>query len=312
MSNSEKINQLISSLNSVVVGSPETVRLLVCSFVAGGHALIEDRPGVGKTALAKALANSLKLDFNRVQFTSDLMPSDVIGSMIWKPQNGELEFRRGPIFTNILLGDELNRASPRVQSALLEAMNEAHISVDGVTHPLDTPFFLVATQNPYDDSGCHPLPDAQLDRFMVRLEMGYPDTNTEVNLLSVRLKENPLDKIDSIINKNDVLSIRSSIDDIKMDDKLLKWLVNFAQLSREDEDCNHGLSPRALLQMCSIARSLAMSESRNWVEPDDLERLLVPVFAHRLSASNHHSYSSKIDHQIAFVYKWLDNCPLPI
>lgn len=298
-------------MESVIYGSSNSIRLLVCCFIAGGHALIEDRPGVGKTALAKALAKSLSIQFNRVQFTPDLMPSDITGSLVWRPSDGELIFRKGPVFTNILLGDELNRASPRVQSSLLEAMNEIQVTVDGTTHALPEPFFFIATQNPLEDAGCHPLPEAQLDRFSIKLHMGSPDPETELQLLLSRKNHDPIQKLRSCLNLQESLELKDSLKSVRMEEQLIRWLIDFANLSREDDQVLRGLSPRALLQMTAMAKAWAITQERDWVEPNDLIELLYPVFAHRLMPKNFNQYQNMGDAQESVLNHWLEQCPAP-
>jgi MoxR-like ATPase len=298
-------------MESVIYGSSDSIRLLVSCFIAGGHALIEDRPGVGKTALAKSLAKSLSVQFNRVQFTPDLMPSDITGSLVWRPGDGELVFRKGPVFTNILLGDELNRASPRVQSSLLEAMNETQVTVDGTTHTLLEPFFFIATQNPLEDAGCHTLPEAQLDRFSIKLQMGSPDPETELQLLLSRKHHDPIQELQPCLDLQESLELKQAIKNVKMDEKLSRWLIDFANLSREDEQVLRGLSPRALLQMCSMAKAWAITHQRDWVEPNDLIVLLFPVFGHRLTLKSFNQYQNMGDAQLTVLNQWLEQCPAP-
>lgn len=307
----KQIQALIDQMESVIYGSSDSIRLLVSCFLAGGHALIEDRPGVGKTALAKSLAKSLSVQFNRVQFTPDLMPSDITGSLVWRPGDGELVFRQGPVFTNILLGDELNRASPRVQSSLLEAMNESQVTVDGKTHPLPEPFFFIATQNPLEDAGCHNLPEAQLDRFSIKLQMGSPDPETELQLLLSRKHHDPIQNLNPCLSHHDSMELKQALQAVNMDEQLSRWLIDFANLSRDDEHVLRGLSPRALLQMSAIAKAWALTHSRNWVEPADLVELLFPVFAHRLTPKNFNQYQNLGDAQLTMLNHWLEECPAP-
>jgi len=310
-SHDEAIKSLMAQIESVIYGSTHSIKLLISCFIAGGHALIEDRPGVGKTALAKALAKSCSIQFNRVQFTPDLMPSDITGALVWRPTDGELIFRKGPIFTNILLGDELNRASPRVQSALLEAMNESQVTVDGTTHKLSSPFFFIATQNPHEDAGCHSLPEAQLDRFYVKLQMGSPNPETELELLLSRSSEDPIQNINPCLDENGALHLQESSKSIQIDPVLLRWLIEFANISRKDQNVMRGLSPRALLQMNSIAKAWALIHHRKWVEPNDFQELLTPVFAHRLIPRQFNQHQNLDEAQSTLIQHWLEQCPLP-
>jgi len=239
------------------------------------------------------------------------MPSDITGALVWRPTDGELIFRKGPIFTNILLGDELNRASPRVQSALLEAMNESQVTVDGTTHKLSSPFFFIATQNPHEDAGCHSLPEAQLDRFYVKLQMGSPNPATELELLLSRSSEDPIQNINPCLDENGALHLQESSKSIQIDPVLLRWLIEFANISRKDQNVMRGLSPRALLQMNSIAKAWALIHHRKWVEPNDFQELLTPVFAHRLIPRQFNQHQNLHEAQSTLIQHWLEQCPLP-
>lgn len=275
---------VLSNVRSAYVGSEETVRLALCALMAGGHVLIEDYPGVGKTTLAKALARTLGLQFGRVQFTADLLPADITGAVVVDHQSRELGFRAGPVFTNVLLADELNRASPKAQSALLEAMEERQVSVDGTSHRLPVPFMVVATQNPYDAAGTFPLPHSQLDRFLVRLGLGYPDRHGEDELLA-EADSRPLpEELPEVASASYVLAFASFAAAQHVSAAVRSYILDLVDATRRHGALEVGASPRAGLAVLRAARAVALAEGRAYVLPDDVKRVAIPALAHRVVA----------------------------
>lgn len=278
----EKIAQLQAAVESVIRGKSETVKYALVTLFAKGHLLIEDVPGIGKTTLASALARALDLSIQRIQFTSDLLPSDVIGLSIYNQRSGDFEWKQGPIFANIVLADEINRATPKTQSALLEAMAEEQVTVDGVSRRLQSPFMVIATQNPSEHHGTYPLPESQLDRFMLKLQMGYPSIEDERQILRDRAEENPINQINTVLSREDVLEIQTRVNGVRMDDALLEYLLQIVDLTRRSEHLELGISPRGSLALYRSAQALAMVEGRDFCIADDIKRLVIPCFAHRV------------------------------
>jgi MoxR-like ATPase len=276
------IQGLERNITSAILGKPETVRLAIVALLAQGHLLVEDAPGVGKTSLAKALARSIDCEFKRLQFTPDMLPSDILGSSVFLPTLGEFEFRRGPIFTNVLLADEINRTTPRTQSALLEAMSEGQVSVEGKTHPLAEPFFVLATQNPYEFEGTYPLPENQLDRFMLCVEIGYPTREVERNVLTNHRDGEPVDKLKPAITADQLRQLQRSARAIRVDESINDYMLDIIHTTRAHEQLQLGVSTRGAITMYRAAQALALVEGRNYVIPDDVKRLAVPVLAHRV------------------------------
>ena len=287
----EKIESLQAAIESVIKGKPEAVRLCLVALLAGGHLLVEDVPGIGKTTLAQALSRALDGTFRRIQFTSDLLPSDVIGLSVYNEQTDAFEFKPGPIFANIVLADEINRTTPKTQSALLEAMAEGHVTVEGITYPLPMPFIVVATQNPIEHHGTYPLPESQLDRFMLRLRIGYPTPEIEKEILRDRETGNPLEDLRAVISGEDILELRQSVARVAVDDALVDYLMRIVAATRSSEMLDLGASPRATLALFRAAQALALIENRDYCVPDDFKRLVTPVFAHRLGVSSRFSSS---------------------
>jgi MoxR-like ATPase len=287
----EKVERLQAAIESVIKGKPEAVRLAIVALIAGGHLLVEDVPGVGKTTLAQALARALDCSFQRVQFTSDLLPSDVIGLVVYNQHTGIFEWKPGPVFANVVLADEINRTTPKTQSALLEAMAERHVTVEGTTHPLPVPFIVIATQNPIEHHGTYPLPESQLDRFMLRLRIGYPDAEDEKQILRDRVSSEPLDELRPVMSDEDVLELQRAVGEVSVDDALVDYLMRIVAATRETEMLDLGVSPRGTLALFRAAQALALLEDRNYCVPDDIKRLVLPVFAHRLVVSSRFSSS---------------------
>lgn len=272
-------------LNSILLGKDECVKLSLACMLAKGNLLIEDLPGMGKTTLAHGLAAVLGLEFKRVQFTSDLLPGDVLGASIFNPKTNEFEFRAGPIFTQILLADEINRSSPKTQSALLEAMSENQVTVDGVSHQLDEHFFVIATQNSQHQTGTFPLPESQLDRFMMRISLGYPDPKSERELLKGVDPKQRLKALKSELSLQALKQLQDIVGNISVSDQLLDYFQRLLTYTRESGDFSHGLSPRAALAWLHCAKAWALIHQRQYVVPEDIQQLMLPVVGHRLLPS---------------------------
>ena len=290
----EKIMRLQTAVERVIKGKSETVKLALVALLAKGHLLIEDVPGIGKTTLANALARALDLSFQRVQFTSDLLPSDVIGLSIFNQASGAFEWKAGPIFANIVLADEINRATPKTQSALLEAMAEEQVTVEGVSRRLPAPFMVIATQNPAEHHGTYPLPESQLDRFMLRLHVGYPNKADERSILRDRAQANPLEFVRAVMTESDVSELQRLVSKVRVDEALIDYLLNIVEQTRQTETIELGISPRGTLALFRSAQALALIEGRDFCIADDVKRLVVPVFAHRLVVN---SRSTNLKHK---------------
>lgn len=277
-----KAAELQAAVERVIKGKSETVKLALIALLARGHLLIEDVPGIGKTTLANALARALELSFQRIQFTSDLLPSDVIGLSIFNQKSGDFEWKSGPIFSNIVLADEINRATPKTQSALLEAMAEEQVTVEGRSLRLPAPFIVIATQNPSEHHGTYPLPESQLDRFMLRLHMGYPSLDDEREILRDRTLGDPLDAVEPVMSQSDILELQNLVGEVRVDDALLDYLLQIVDLTRNTETLELGISPRGTLALFRSAQALALIEGRDYCIADDIKRLVLPCFAHRV------------------------------
>lgn len=287
----QKLSLLRQNLNKVICGKPETIEYLLMTMVSGGHLLLDDVPGVGKTTLAKALAKSLDLEFHRVQFTPDLLPSDILGTSVYDQRSASFTFRPGPVFTNILLADEINRASPRTQSALLESMSEHQVTSDGVSRPLPPVFMVIATENPIEFQGTYPLPEAQLDRFMMRISLGYPDEASELRLLMDREKTDPLETLQPVLTGAELLEIRQAMRAVGMEQSVMGYLVRLLRATREDRRIALGCSPRAVLMLADCARAAALLDDRDFVLPDDIRDLAPAVLGHRIMLSGESRYA---------------------
>ncbi len=277
-----RITHLTAQLGEIIVGKEETIRLAVVCLIAGGHLLIEDIPGVGKTTLSQALAKSLGVQFRRIQFTSDLLPADIIGNSIFDREHSRFVFHPGPIFAPVVLIDEVNRATPKTQSALLEAMEENQVSADGISYPLPRPFFVIATQNPRQQIGTFPLPESQLDRFLMRLELGFPDRGSEREMLTGRSRRDLLAALPQVLSGEDLSELHAQVRQIHASDALLDYLQDLLEASRREHVT--GLSPRAGLALLHAAQACAMMQGRAMVLPEDIQTVAVPVMAHRLEA----------------------------
>ncbi|MGH7324883.1 MAG: AAA family ATPase [Candidatus Rokuibacteriota bacterium] len=276
----DRVRRLEASLNRCILGKPDVVRLAVAGLLARGHVLIEDAPGVGKTTLAAALARSIGGRFQRIQFTSDMLPSDILGVSVWQPDRGEFVFKQGPLFTNIVLADEINRTTPKTQSSLLEAMNEAQVSIDHATYPLPRPFMVLATQNPREYEGTYPLPESQLDRFLLRIRIGYPEAADEKAIL--RGVAAPPESVEPVLTAADVLGLQEETEHVRVDESVLDYLMALVAATRSSPLLGLGVSPRGSRALLRAAQAAALADNRDYVVPDDVKQLAVPVLAHRV------------------------------
>ncbi len=301
---------LREGLRSVIKGKDEVIELALIALCAGGNVLIEDAPGVGKTTLAKAIARSIHGIFNRIQFTPDLLPADILGSSVYNPRDGQFNFRKGPIFANILLADEINRASPRTQSALLEAMSEGQATIEGITHPLPHPFMVMATENPIEYHGTYPLPEAQLDRFCMRLTLGYPDESAELAMFYSRKEGDPLLAIKPILNCEEVAAVQDEVRRIEIEKSVASYALRIIRATRGEPRIRLGASPRSLISLCRCAQARAFLVGRGYVIPDDVKSLTGVVLAHRLVLDNKARQSGLSP--VALVGELLDGIPVPV
>jgi MoxR-like ATPase len=286
----QRLGHLEAALNAVIRGKPEVIRLSVVCLLSRGHLLIEDVPGVGKTTLAHALARSFDCGFQRLQCTADMLPGDILGVTIYNAKSGEFEFKPGPIFTNFLLADEINRATPKTQSALLEAMNEHQVSMDGVTYPMAEPFLVIATQNPVEHHGTYPLPESQMDRFLMRIRIGYPDALSERAILQSPPSATA-PSVSPILAPADLLQAQRAAEQVRVDDALVGYLLAIVDETRSNEHLALGVSPRGAQALYRAVQALALLEGRDYVLPDDIKRLVIPVFAHRLVLNQRNALS---------------------
>ena len=305
----QKLQALSRNIGQVIKGQDSIVRLILGVLVGGGHVLIEDYPGTGKTTLAKALAASLSAHFQRIQFTPDLLPTDIMGVSIYEQETGQFRFHKGPVFSQILLADEINRASPRTQSALLEAMAEGQVSIEGEAHSLGDLFFVIATQNPVEMQGTYPLPEAQMDRFTLRLELGYLDLDGEVAVLEEHRHGMPLDQLGIASSVDEILEIRKQAESIDISSELERYIVSLVQATRTARGVSLGASPRASLAMMRTCRALALFDGTGYVTPDLIQELAVPVIAHRLVLDNEARFSGMTTQQV--VESVLEQVPVP-
>jgi len=276
------IDKLRKNISKVFFGDPEAVERVITCLLARGHLLIEDVPGVGKTMLATAIARSVDCSFSRIQLTPDLLPADVLGVSVYRRESGEFKFQPGPIFANVVLADEINRASPRTQSAMLEAMNEGTVSIDGQVHRLDPPFIVIATQNPFEFEGTHPLPENQLDRFLMRIGLGYPSPEAEARMLEERPASTTLQSLEPVMDKVGLLELQNTVERVRMEQALLDYIVQLATATREHEALRVGVSPRGALALAQASRATALVRDRDYCVPEDITDNVVSVCAHRV------------------------------
>lgn len=302
----QTIHSAIEHIEQIIVGKPQQIRLAVCCLLSSGHCLIEDLPGVGKTTLAHAIAKAFGLDFNRIQFTSDLLPADILGVSIFDPHTQVFNFHPGPIFSHCVLADEMNRATPKAQSALLEAMEERQVTVEGETRKLKQPFFVIGTQNPLDQSGTFPLPESQLDRFMMKLNLGYPDQAAERLLLSGESRHHLLEAMQPVISQQALLALQKNVEDVHVSEALLDYVQLLIAATRDNNLFVFGLSPRAALSLLRASRAWALMNGRDFVEPGDIKAVFSAIGCHRLIAAEQHG---KNVHTL--VDKLLDQTAIP-
>jgi len=305
----ETYQKIYGNIQKVIKGQSRAIRLLLAGFAGGGHVLLEDFPGTGKTTLAKTLALSIDTDFKRIQFTPDLLPSDIIGVSIFDPKEKLFQVHKGPIFTNILLIDEINRASPRTQSALLEAMAERQVSIDGKIFGFDSLFFVIATQNPIESRGTYPLPEAQMDRFALQLSLGYVDTEEEISILTDQNIVHPIESISPCVTIDDVLFVKTAVQKIFIKEELKKYIVEIVKATRNKPGVQLGASPRASLSLMKIAKALALFDGKDFVTPDHIQEIAVPVIAHRLVMDAQAQFSGQTPERI--VEEIIFSIPVP-
>ena len=284
--------KLLTNIEGVIQGKTEALSMVLCCTVAGGHVLLNDIPGTGKTTLAKALAVSMGCDFKRVQFTPDLLPTDILGTSIFNPKEASFSFRPGPVFTNILIADEINRASPRTQSVLLESLSEQQVTIDGETRALPAPFLCIATLNPIEFHGTYPLPEAALDRFSIQLSLGYPPLDQERSILSAQRGRHPLEKLEPVIDQSELLELQTHVSQIHMEDTVSDYLLRIVHATREHPNIQLGVSMRGALQLARLARVWALMSGRDYVLPEDIKRLARVALAHRLVIDAQARYAS--------------------
>jgi MoxR-like ATPase len=310
---STKAAQLEKSLRQVIRGKDDVIRLALVSVFARGHLLIEGVPGVGKTTLAQSLARAIDCTFQRVQFTSDMLPSDVLGISVYSATEQKFEFKRGPVFTNVLLADEINRTTPKTQSALLEAMNESQVTVDAHSYELPQPFLVIATQNPVEHHGTYPLPESQLDRFLMRVRMGYPDAHAERQILRSEAGIARLDDLRPVLTGGDVLEMQHAVKNVRVDDSLVNYALEIVRRTRESEFLSLGVSPRGSQALYRAAQAMAFLEGRSYCTPEDFKPLVVPVFAHRVVVNGLYASTLKKSEQSDQVLKEIvENVPVPV
>jgi MoxR-like ATPase len=310
---SHRAAQLETALRKVIRGKDDILRLAVVSLIARGHLLIEGVPGVGKTTLGQALARALDCTFQRVQFTSDMLPSDVLGISIYSAVEQQFEFKRGPVFTNVLLADEINRTTPKTQSALLEAMNESQVTVGAHSYPMPQPFLVIATQNPVEHHGTYPLPESQLDRFLMRVRMGYPDSNAEREILRSEAGTTKLEAMQPVLSGADVLEMQHAVTQVRVDESLVSYALSIVRKTRESEQFSLGVSPRGSQMLYRAAQAMAFLDGRSFCTPEDIKPLVVPVFAHRVVVNGLYSSTlKKSDQAEQVIQEIVDSTPVPV
>jgi MoxR-like ATPase len=309
----DAIQRLKENIGSVIVGKPGVIEQAIIALIAKGHLLIEDVPGVGKSSLAYCLAHSVNLDFRRIQFTNDILPSDIVGVSIYNQKEGTFHFNKGPIFAHLVLADEINRSSPRTQSALLEAMNEKQVTVDNQTYQLEDPFMVVATQNPIESHGAHPLPESQLDRFMMYISMGYPDPDNERKLLNQTSPIQNIRDIKAVLDKNDLLELQHKAQAVTIEPVLTDYILNVITATRESSHLTLGVSPRGGIILQQAARARALIYGRDYCIPDDIKQLAVPVLCHRVIPESHHgTHKRTVSDTSAIINDIVESMEIPV
>jgi MoxR-like ATPase len=307
------VRSLRSSIEKVIKGKPEVIELAIVTLLSKGHLLIEDVPGVGKTTLAYALARSFDCTFHRIQFTSDLLPSDLTGISVFDQFRGQFEFRKGPIFANVVLADEINRTTPKTQSALLEAMSEGNVSIEDQTYPLPQPFVVIATQNPIEHHGTYPLPESQLDRFLMRIRMGYPGEEDEKEILRSGINYDSADSLVPVVSAEEILAAQQLVKEVRVEDVLLDYLMSLVKLTRETESLELGVSSRGAMALFRSAQALAFLQGRDYCVPDDVKSLAVSVLSHRvIVSSNYSSPLPQSEEAEAIILDLMDGVAVPI
>ncbi len=310
---SESLQKLQLAIESVIKGKPEAIHQSIVTMLAGGHLLLEDVPGVGKTTLAQTISRALDCSFQRVQFTSDLLPSDILGVSIFNQQTSRFEFQQGPIFANVVLADEINRTTPKTQSSLLEAMAEGRVTIENKTYDLPRPFLVLATQNPIEHHGTYPLPESQLDRFLMRIRIGYPAIENEKEILRSQSLNHPIEAMAPVMSADEVIELQQAARRVKVDDSLLDYLMKIVEATRKSELLDLGISPRGSLALFRAAQALALTEDRDYCLADDIKRLVIPVFSHRIIVSSR--YSSRLrkgEEAEGVLSEIVKNVPVPI
>ncbi len=313
MENKAKVSSVIDNVERVIKGKNEVIELAVVCLLARGHLLIEDVPGVGKTTLAHALARSIDCSFRRIQFTSDLLPSDIVGISIFNRQKQAFEFMPGPIFSNIVLADEINRTTPKTQSSLLEAMSEAQVSMDNLTHTLPQPFMVIATQNPSEHHGTFPLPESQLDRFLMRIRIGYPDREAEREILDRQQSLHPTDELGSVISAQEVLDLQDRVEKVRLDESLLDYVLSIVAETRHNDLLSLGVSPRGATSLSRAAKALALVRNRDYCLPDDIKELAPIVLPHRVTLNlSRGSRGRRFEEAEQIIRSILESVPIPL
>jgi MoxR-like ATPase len=310
MPDAEIYQKLSANIEKVIQGQSDAIRKLLAAFFSNGHILLEDVPGTGKTTLAKALAKSINVEFQRIQFTPDLLPTDILGVSIFNQRDQEFEFHQGPIFSNILLADEINRASPRTQSALLEAMGERQVSIERNQYQLDELFFVIATQNPVEYHGTYPLPEAQMDRFAMRFGLGYVDEKEEIAILDNQNEQHPIETLEACINKADVIQFKQQVSKVNISDEVKHYMVSIVRATRKAEGIINGASPRASISLMKTAQALALFDGLDYVTPDHIQEIAVPVISHRIMMNSQSRFSGNSNEQI--IENILSDIPVPV
>lgn len=308
----DKLDQLVKEVEKVFLGKKRQVELALVTLFGGGHLIIEDVPGLGKTVLARAMARALHCDFKRIQFTPDLLPSDLLGVSVYRQNTAEFEFKRGPIFANIVLADEINRATPRTQSSLLEAMNESQVTADGVSHKLPQPFCVLATRNPYEPEGTYYLPESELDRFFLCMEIGYPDTEVGKEIIRYQQTQHPIENVRPVMGNEEVLALQRAVRRVKVAEEVLDYIMELVERTRQSERVVIGASPRAGIHLYRAAQGLALLRGRDYVEPDDVKELAVPVLSHRIRCKGVGSEPTGFRTGGEVVENLLERLPVPI